>query len=77
MLDKNDFQKSNFAEDEAVIAKAMQYLKYVDPDHAAREDAISYLEFMQTVAEQVAKVTPLDFDAFYEDYKKQQAEKER
>ena len=72
MLDKNDFQKSNLAEDEQIITKAMNYLKYTDPDHATRDDAISYLEFMQTVAEQTAKVIPLDFDAFYEDYKKRQ-----
>lgn len=72
MLDKNDFTKHDFSSDEEAIDKALVYLQHVDPEHATREDAISYLQFMQTVGEQVAKVSSLDFDEFYEQYKTQQ-----
>lgn len=77
MLDENDFKKHNFSQDEEFIAKAMNYLKYVDPEHATREDAISYLEFMQTVGKQVAKTTPLSFEEFFEEYKKQRPDDNR
>lgn len=75
MLDKNDFQKVNLTKDEEVIAKAMNYLKYVDPENATREDAISYLEYMYTAADWANKNTTLDFDAFYEQYKASQTNK--
>ena len=75
MLDKNDFQKANLSKDEEVIAKAMNYLKYADPDNATRENAISYLEYMFTAADWANKNTDLDFDAFYEKYKVEQANK--
>jgi uncharacterized protein YktA (UPF0223 family) len=48
----------------------MKYLKYNDPENATREDAISLLAFMQTVAKGVA--TTLDsetFDKYYQQFK--------
>lgn len=48
------FKRYNIYDDEALIAKAMTYLQYNDPDAATREDAISLLAFMQTVAKSVA-----------------------
>jgi len=75
MLDQNDFQKVNMSKDEAVIAEAINYLRHIDPEKATRENAISYLEYMYTVADFTNKNTELDFDAFYEKYKEEQAKK--
>ncbi len=75
MLDKNDFQKVNLSKDEEAIAKAINLLKYHDPENATRENAISYLEYMFTAAEWASKQTDLTFDDFYEKYKAEQAKK--
>lgn len=58
--------------DEGAIAVAMDYLKYHDPENASREDAISLLAFMQTVAVDVASTMSIeDFDKYFEEYKMQ------
>lgn len=58
--------------DEGAITIAMNYLKYHDPENATREDAISLLAFMQTVADGVASTMSIeDFDKYYEEYKAQ------
>lgn len=58
--------------DEELIAVAMNYLKYHDPENATREDAISLLAFMQTVAKSVATtMSAEDFDKYYEAYKEE------
>lgn len=58
--------------DEDVIAVAMNYFKYHDPENASHEDAISLLAFMQTVAEGVASTMSIeDFDKYFEEYKTQ------
>ena len=58
--------------DEGAIAVAMDYLKYHDPENASREDAISLLAFMQTVADGVASTMSIeDFDKYFEEYKTQ------
>lgn len=68
MLDKNDFGNRNLADDEEVIAKALNYLKYKDPANANREYAIGLLKRMQHVAENVADKSPLSFEEFIERY---------
>lgn len=48
----------------------MKYLKYNDPENCSREDAISLLAFMQTVAKEVAPRLDADsFDEYYQKYK--------
>lgn len=72
MLDENDFKKHHYSENEEFIAKAMDYLKYSDPDHATREDAITFIEFIQTVGTEISKTGSLSFEDFFEQYQKQQ-----
>jgi uncharacterized protein YktA (UPF0223 family) len=73
MNGSDDFKRPDI-HDEKLIAKAMNYLKYHDPEKATREDAISLLEFMQTVAKEVAETVSADsFDDYYKAYKEHQA----
>ena len=73
MTDRNDLKRPDIY-DEALIAKAMNHLKYADPAHATREDAISLLAFMQTVAKEVAPhVNINDFDELYKLYKERRS----
>jgi hypothetical protein len=71
MTDQSDFKRYNIYENEELIAKTMDNLKYIDPEHATREDAISLLEFMQTTAKVVADTLPDNFDQYYKAYKAQ------
>ena len=70
-MNDTDFQPIDI-NDEKMIAVAMNYLKYHDPENATKEDAISLLSFMQTVAKGVAStMSAEDFDKYYEEYKAQ------
>lgn len=70
-MNDTDFQQIDI-NDEKMIAIAMNYLKYHDPENATREDAISLLSFMQTIAKGVASAMSIeDFDKYYEEYKAQ------
>jgi hypothetical protein len=65
MLDANtDFNDRNLAENEEVIEKAINYLKYKDPTNANREYAIGLLKRMQAVAKTLADGSKLDFEEF-------------
>jgi len=76
MTDQGDFKRLNIYEDETLIAKAMNHLKYVDPDNATREDAVSLLAFMQTIAQQAPQhISAASFDESYKAYKEQQPKK--
>lgn len=69
-MNDTEFTKRPSINDENLIEAAMTYLKYHDPANAAREDAISLLAFMQTVAKEVSTTMSEDgFDKYYEDYK--------
>jgi|GEM_PF-2311308 len=69
MADQNNFKRPSIY-DEQLIAKVMNHLKYADPDHATREDAISLLAFMRTVAKEVAPQVNLNnFDEIHKAYK--------
>jgi len=76
MKDASDFKRYKIYENEKLITKAMNFLKYADPDHATREDAISYLEFMQTVAVEVAHTIPDSLEEYFEAYKSQHKNKD-
>jgi len=68
-----DFQQRPSINDETLIAQAMNYLTYHDPENATREDAISLLAFMQTTAKEVATTLSADtFDEYYKAYKEEQ-----
>ena len=73
MTDLSRFKKVDI-HDETLIAKVMKDLKYVDPDHATRDDAISFLEFMKTAAVEIAPHVRIDdFDKFYKAFKEKRA----
>ena len=74
MNDENVFNDRHLYEDEEVIEKAINYLKYKDPENANREYAIGYLKFMQRFAFVAEKTDGFDFDAFFDKYKKSQDE---
>ncbi|MGB4768137.1 MAG: hypothetical protein WBP22_02660 [Candidatus Saccharimonas sp.] len=74
-MNDNDFDTRPSITDENLIAAAMKYLQYHDPENATREDAISLLAFMQTVAKEVSTTMSEDgFDTYYEAYKAQRPE---
>ena len=73
MTDRSDFKRYKIYENEKLIAKAMNFLKYNDPENATREDAISLLAFMQTAAKEVANTLPNSFEEYYKAYKQQQS----
>lgn len=68
MLDANDFNDRNLAENEEVIAKTINYLKHKDPANANREYAIGLLKRMQQVAKRAADNSPLSFEEFIDRY---------
>lgn len=75
MTDSDEFKRLDIT-DEKLIAAALNYLKLNDPDNATREDAISLLAFMQTVAKEVAStMSEASFDEYYESYKQQRDKK--
>jgi hypothetical protein len=75
MTNSDEFERPDI-NDEALITKVVNYLKYNDPHNATREDAVSLLAFMQTVAKEVAATTSDEnFDDYYKAYKEQQAKK--
>lgn len=72
-MNDTEFSERPSINDEKLIAAAMNYLKYHDPENATRENAISLLAFMQTVAKEVSTtMTEEAFDKYYEAYKEQQ-----
>ena len=71
MTDLSQFKKVDI-HDEKLITTAMNDLKYIDPDHATRDDAISFLEFMQTAAKEIASRVSIDsFEEYYKAYRAQ------
>ncbi len=64
MLDEKDFDDLNLADNEEVIAKTINYLKYKDPANANREYAIGLLKRMQVVAKSMADASTLTFEEF-------------
>jgi hypothetical protein len=68
MLDANDFNDRNLADNEEVIAKTINHLKYNDPANANREYAIGLLKRMQRVAKDMADKSPLSFEEFIDRY---------
>lgn len=75
-MNDTEFNKRPSINDEKLIAAAMNYLKYHDPENATREDAISLLAFMQTVARGLSTtMSEVSFDEYYEAYKEQQRTK--
>lgn len=70
MADQGDFKRLDIY-DEGLIEKAMTHLKYADPQNATREDAISLLAFMQTIAKSIADSSTMTLDDYYKLYKEQ------
>ena len=71
-MNDNDFNTRPSITDENLIAAAMKYLQYHDPANATRENAISLLAFMQTIAKELSTtMSEMDFDSHYEAYKAQ------
>jgi hypothetical protein len=69
MLDADtDFDDRNLSENEEVIAKAINYLKYHDPANANRDYAIGLLRYMQRASRAVADKSELSFEEFVERY---------
>lgn len=69
MLDPaKDFNDRNLSENEEVITKTINYLKYKDPANANREYAIGLLKKMQIVADGMADASKLDFEGFVDRY---------
>jgi hypothetical protein len=70
MLDPaTDFNDRNLDENEEVIAKTINYLKYHDPKNANREYAVGLLRFTKRVGQAMAN-EGLDFEEFVERYNK-------
>jgi hypothetical protein len=68
MLDTNkDFDDRNLANSEEAIEKALEYLRYHDPENANREYAIGLLKRMQAAANNIASKVTLNFDQFVGD----------
>jgi len=75
-MNDTEFNERPSINDEKLIAAAMNYLKYHDPENATREDAISLLAFMQTVAKGLSTtMSEASFDEYYEAYKEQRNKK--
>jgi hypothetical protein len=72
MADHDDFKRMDIY-DEALITKAMNHLTHADPQNATREDAISLLTFMQTVAKSIADTSTMSLEDYYKLYKEQKA----
>lgn len=72
MADHDEFRRIDI-NDEAMIEKAMTHLRYADPQNATRDDAISLLAFMQTVAKSIADTSTMTLDDYYQLYKDQKA----
>lgn len=73
MTDLSQFKKVDI-HDEELIAKVMNDLKYIDPDHATRDDAVSFLEFMQTAAQEIATRVSIDnFEDYYKAFQEKRA----
>ena len=71
MLDiSKDFDDLNLADNEEVIAAAINYLKYHDPANANRDYAIGLLKRMSEVSKTLADGTKLSFEEFVEKYNK-------
>lgn len=69
MLDADtDFDDRNLSENEEVIAKAINYLKYHNPANANRDYAIGLLRYMQRASRAVADKSELSFEEFVERY---------
>ncbi len=70
MLDpKTDFNDRNLEENEEVIAKTLNYLKYHDPKNANREYAIGLLKFAKRTGQAMAD-KGVDFEEFVDLYNK-------
>ena len=77
VLKDTDFRKRPSITDERLITAAMTYLRYHDSSNASRENAISLLAFMQTVAKEVSMtMTEEAFDQYYEAFKEHQAKQQ-
>lgn len=65
MLDANkDFDDRNLADNEEVIERTINHLKYTDPANANREYAIGLLKRMQRTAKTMADASKLSFEEF-------------
>lgn len=70
MLDpKTDFNDRNLDENEEVITKTLNYLKYHDPKNANREYAIGLLKFAKRAGQAMAD-KGVDFEEFVKQYNK-------
>lgn len=74
MSDSDVFQDRHLYEDEEVIEKAINYLKYKDPVNANREYAVGYLKFMQRFAFTAEKTEGFDFDKFFDKYQQSESD---
>ena len=63
----NYFDDHNLAENEEAIEKALNYLKYHDPENANREYAIGLLKRMQNAASSIAGRVELNFGEFIDE----------
>lgn len=69
MLDPaKDFNDRNLSENEEVIAKTINYLRFKDPANANREYAIGLLQHMQEASRGMADTSKLDFEEFVDRY---------
>ncbi len=69
MSDADVFKDRNLHEDEEVIEKTINYLKYHDSNNANRNYAVGFLKFMERFAFHAEKVGDLNYDDFLEKYK--------
>ncbi len=73
MADLDGFERVD-VHDEKLIAQVMNYLKYVDADNSTRDDAMPFLELMQTADREIATRVSVDnFDTYYEAFKDRHA----
>jgi len=56
------------------INKALNYLRIYDPEHATREEAESFLAFMNITIHEANKFAPESMEDYYDAYKKQRPE---
>jgi hypothetical protein len=71
MQENNIFDDRHLADNEEVIAKTINYLKYKDPTKANREYAIKLLTRMQEVALRVGNKSALSIEKFIDQYEEE------
>ena len=70
MTNLDPFHDRHLYEDEEAIEKAINHLRFSDPENANRDYAVAFLKFMQRFAFHAEKTEDFDYDKLFEQFKK-------